>query len=178
MRMSLLSVLFVSSLLSCATRPSLLDYPPKSTAEQQVLRIISEFEKAANAYDAQRLYALYAPEATVQTSTKKGSLKWGIFNREEWFVIVQRRFQESYVGSGLAFTFFEPENLVIEKDKARVTIPYELSSLQMNYSETGFFKFELEKTISDWTITKFRYRLLTSNHSDWPEYQMWLKKQK
>jgi len=75
---------------------------------------------------------LYSPKATVQTSTKYGSLKWGIFDREEWFPIIQRRFQESYTGSGLRFHFFEPKSIAIEEGEARVTIPYELSSSVIN----------------------------------------------
>ena len=123
-------------------------------------------------------YSLYAPEATVQTSTKMGSLKWEIFSREEWFSIIQRRFQESYVGSGLEFKFFKPKSIAIEGDEARVTIPYELSSFEINYSETGFFNFELKKESFGWTITKFRYEILTSNHQEWGEYQLWLKNRK
>ena len=55
MRMSFLILSLVIFMLSCVTQPSLLDYQVKSTDEQQVLNIISEFEKAANAYDGQRL---------------------------------------------------------------------------------------------------------------------------
>jgi hypothetical protein len=132
MRMSFLIFSLVIFILSCAAQPSLLDYKAKGIDEQQVVNIIYEWEKAANAYDAQRMYSLYSPKATVQTSTKYGSLKWGIFDREEWFPIIQRRFQESYTGSGLRFHFFEPKSIAIEEDEARVTIPYELSSSVIN----------------------------------------------
>ncbi len=178
MRMSLLIFVLVISILSCAAQPSLLDYQVKSSDEQQVINIISEFQNAANSYDGQRLYSLYAPEATVQTSTKMGSLKWKIFTREEWLPIVQRRFKESYVGSGLKFKFFVPKSVEIEEDEAHLTIPYKLSSSAINYSETGLFNFELKKKSFGWAITKFRYEIMNSNHPEWYEFQLWLKKQK
>lgn len=178
MRWSFMIYSIVILVLACAGQPSLLDYQVKSTDEQQVVNIISEFENAANSYDAQRLYTLYAPEATIQTSTKHGSLNWEVLIREEWLPIVQRRYQESYVNSGLIFKFFEPKSIVIEGDKARISIPYKLSSLTINYSETGLFKFKLSKNSFGWIITKFRYEILISNHRQWNEYQQWLKQRK
>lgn len=171
----LVSVVFI---FACASKPSLKNYQARSDDEKRVVEIISEWENAANSYDAQRLYSLYSPKATIQTSTKKGSLKWKIFNREEWFPIIKQRLEESYVASGLRFKFFLPENIRIEKSEAQLIIPYKLSSFEINYLETGLFNFELNMKNSTWTIVKLRYEILTSNHSDWPEYQKWIKKKK
>jgi len=178
MKISILIYLSVVFIFACASQPSIGDYPARSEDEKQVLKIITEVEDAANSYDAHRLYSLYSPQATIQTSTKKGSLKWMIFDREEWFPIIKRRYEESYVGSGLRFKFYQPENIKVGQSQAQLTIPYKLSSTRINYWETGLFRFELEKENSAWTIVKFRYEILTSNHSDWPEYKKWIKKKK
>jgi hypothetical protein len=178
MKRSYVILVSVVVIFACALQPSFRDYQARNADEKQVVEIISAFENAANSYDAQGLYSLYSPEATIQTSTKRGSLKWKIFSREEWLPIIKRRIEESYIGSGLRFKFFPPENIRVEKSEAYLIIPYKLSSPQINYLETGLFNFELNKKNVVWAIVKFRYEILTSNHFNWPEYQKWIKKKK
>jgi|GEM_PF-2320660 hypothetical protein len=163
-------------IFACVSQPSLQNYQAESTDEKKVIEVVSEFQNAANTYDARRMYSLYSPEATIQTSTKLGSLKWEIFKREEWFKVIKQRFEESYVGSGLEFKFYPPKNIQVQENDAFLIIPYKLSSFQTDYLETGLFNFELKKKSSVWNIIKFRYEILTSNHSDWPEYQKWIEK--
>ena len=171
--MILISLLF----FACVSQPSLKEYQASNDDEKKVIEIISEWENAVNSYDAKRLYSLFSTEA-IQTSTKKGSLKWDIFPREEWYPIIKRRIKESYVGSGLRFKLFSPENIRFEKIEAHLIIPYKLSSTKINYRENGIFNFELKKDGSNWTILKFRCEILNSNHRDWPEYQKWVKNKK
>jgi len=179
----LVMTIFLYSCTASVISP-LKDYQPRNSDEQQIIGLIFEYQNGMNLYDPERVYAVYAPDASIQMTKKNGSLLWHIVTKEEYMGLGQERLNESYIPHKLKFEFFVPDKVNIAGTQAVVTIPYRVHSTvpwktasgnTWDYWEKGLFNLEFTKS-SAWLINKHRWEVKDTNHPKFEEYLEWKKR--
>ena len=136
----------------------LRDYHGKSADEQEIVKVVLDYQKAYNSYDPMGVLAVHLPGAMIKAGLKDD---WSehFVTKEEYAGIVADKLNQRKMYS-FKLEFFTPDRMNVEGDSAKLTVPFITYSTLEDYWERGVFDFDFRKTDSGWLISKNTWTIL------------------
>jgi hypothetical protein len=133
-------------------------YHGKSVNEQEIVKVILDYQKAYNSYDPIGVLAVYLPGAIIKAGVKDD---WSehFVTKEEYAGIVADMLSKRKMYSFI-LELFEPKGINVEGNTAELIIPFITYSTSEDYWERGVFDLECRKTDSGWLISKNTWKVL------------------
>ena len=133
-------------------------YHGKSVDEQEIVKLVLDYQKAYNSYDPVGLLAVHLPGAIIKAGVKDD---WSehLVTKEEYAGIVADKLSECKMYS-FRLEFFTPKRINSEGNTAELTVPFITYSTSQDYWEKGVFDLEFRKTDSGWLISKNTWTVL------------------
>jgi hypothetical protein len=127
-------------------------YQAESVDEENIVKLVLDYQKAYNLYDPKGVLAVYLPGAIIKAGMKDDRSDH-LVTKEEYVVIVADKLETGKMYN-FKLIFLTPKKINVQGNNAKLNVPYILYSIAQDYWEKGIFNFDFRKADSGWFISR------------------------
>ena len=133
-------------------------YQARNGDEEEIVRLVLNYQKAYNLYDPKEVLAVYLPGAIIKAGMKDDRSEHLVI-KEEFFGILSEKLTTWKMYS-FQLKLFTPKKINVQGSNAKLNVPYILYSISQDYWEKGIFNFDFRKSDSGWFISRNTWKIL------------------
>jgi hypothetical protein len=142
---------------------ALEDYRAKSLDEAKIVKVLLDYQKAYNLYDAKRVLTLYLPGAIIKAGMKDDRSDHMV-TKELYFDILTDKLTK-WKMYNFKLKLFTPKKRNVEGNNAKLDVPFIIYSIAQDYWEKGIFNFDFRKVDSRWLISKNTWEVVDLSYN-------------
>ena len=133
-------------------------YQARNVDEENIVKVVLNYQKACNLYNLKEVLAVYLPGAIIKAGMKDDRSEH-LVTKEEFFVILSEKLTTWKMYS-FQLKLFTPKKINVQGSNAKLNVPYILYSISQEYWEKGIFNFDFRKSDSGWFISRNTWKIL------------------